>query len=53
MPAYERSPRVLVVEDDEAIAQVLQRTLRLEGYDVKSPATGWRRSTKRIRSSPT
>ena len=40
MPAYERSPRVLVVEDDEAIAQVLQRTLRLEGYDVKIAADG-------------
>ncbi len=35
MPDYERSPRVLVVEDDEAIAQILQRSLRLEGYDVK------------------
>ncbi len=32
---YERPPRVLVVEDDEAIAQVLQRSLRMEGYDVK------------------
>jgi DNA-binding response OmpR family regulator len=40
MPAYERSPRVLVVEDDEAIAQVLQRTLRLEGYDVKIAGDG-------------
>jgi DNA-binding response OmpR family regulator len=40
MTAYERSPRVLVVEDDEAIAQVLQRTLRLEGYDVKIAADG-------------
>jgi two-component system, OmpR family, response regulator MprA len=30
-----RDPRVLVVEDDEDIAQVLQRSLRLEGYDVR------------------
>jgi DNA-binding response OmpR family regulator len=30
----------LVVEDDEAIAQVLQRTLRLEGYEVKIAADG-------------
>jgi DNA-binding response OmpR family regulator len=37
---YERSPRVLVVEDDEAIAQVLQRSLRLEGYEVKIAADG-------------
>jgi DNA-binding response OmpR family regulator len=40
MAEYERSPRVLVVEDDEAIAQVLQRSLRLEGYDVKLAADG-------------
>jgi DNA-binding response OmpR family regulator len=32
---YGRSPRVLVVEDDEAIAEVLQRSLRLEGYEVR------------------
>jgi len=37
---YERSPRVLVVEDDEAIAQVLQRSLRLDGYDVKIAGDG-------------
>jgi DNA-binding response OmpR family regulator len=35
MNEFERPPRVLVVEDDEAIAQVLQRSLRMEGYDVK------------------
>jgi DNA-binding response OmpR family regulator len=35
MAEFERPPRVLVVEDDEAIAQVLQRSLRMEGYDVK------------------
>jgi DNA-binding response OmpR family regulator len=40
MPDFERSPRVLVVEDDEAIAQVLQRSLRLEGYDVKIAGDG-------------
>jgi DNA-binding response OmpR family regulator len=40
MPDYERSPRVLVVEDDDAIAQVLQRSLRLEGYDVKIAGDG-------------
>jgi DNA-binding response OmpR family regulator len=40
MADYERSPRVLVVEDDEAIAQVLQRSLRLEGYDVKIAGDG-------------
>jgi DNA-binding response OmpR family regulator len=40
MSDYERSPRVLVVEDDEAIAQVLQRSLRLEGYEVKIAPDG-------------
>ena len=30
-----REPRVLVVEDDEEIAQALQRSLRLEGYEVR------------------
>src|SRR5438105_13603001 len=37
---YERAPRVLVVEDDDAIAQVLQRSLRMEGYDVKVAGDG-------------
>src|SRR3712207_923513 len=35
-----REPRVLVVEDDEEIAQVLQRSLRLEGYDVRLAGDG-------------
>jgi DNA-binding response OmpR family regulator len=33
---------VLVVEDDEEIAQVLQRSLRMEGYDVKIATDGVR-----------
>jgi two-component system, OmpR family, response regulator MprA len=37
-----RPVRVLVVEDDEEIAQVLQRSLRLEGYDVKLAEDGVR-----------
>jgi DNA-binding response OmpR family regulator len=40
MPDYERPPRVLVVEDDEDIAQVLQRSLRMEGYDVRVAGDG-------------
>ena len=40
MADFERPPRVLVVEDDEAIAQVLQRSLRMEGYDVKIAGDG-------------
>ena len=42
MEAASRPVRVLVVEDDEEIAQVLQRSLRLEGYDVKVAADGVR-----------
>ncbi|MCW2967795.1 MAG: response regulator transcription factor [Solirubrobacteraceae bacterium] len=35
-----RNPRVLVVEDDDEIAGVLQRSLRLEGYDVRLSGDG-------------
>ena len=35
-----REPRVLVVEDDEDIALVLQRSLRMEGYEVRLAADG-------------
>jgi two-component system, OmpR family, response regulator MprA len=37
---FERPPRVLVVEDDDAISQVLQRSLRMEGYDVRVAGDG-------------
>jgi len=40
-PAHETpSARVLVVEDDEAIADVLRRSLRAEGHEVKSAGDG-------------
>jgi DNA-binding response OmpR family regulator len=35
-----RAVRVLVVEDDEEIAQVLQRSLRMDGYDVRIAVDG-------------
>jgi two-component system response regulator MprA len=35
-----RPARVLVVEDDQPIAQALQRSLRLEGYEVRLAADG-------------
>src|SRR3954469_13240183 len=35
-----RTPRVLIVEDDEEIAQALQRSLRLEGYEVRLAPDG-------------
>jgi len=38
--ATSRAPRVLVVEDDDDIAQALQRSLRLEGYDVRIAGDG-------------
>jgi len=40
MNAPIRDPRVPVVEDDEEIAQVLQRSLRLDGYEVRLAADG-------------
>ena len=40
MSDFTRAPRVLVVEDDEDIAQALQRSLRMEGYEVRAAADG-------------
>jgi two-component system, OmpR family, response regulator MprA len=37
---FDRPARVLVVEDDDAISQVLQRSLRMEGYDVRVAGDG-------------
>jgi two-component system response regulator MprA len=36
----DRPARVLVVEDDDDIAQAVQRSLRMEGYDVRIAADG-------------
>ena len=36
----DRQARVLIVEDDEDIAQVLQRSLRMEGYETRIAADG-------------
>jgi two-component system response regulator MprA len=38
--AHERQARVLIVEDDDDIAQVLQRSLRLEGYETRIAGDG-------------
>jgi DNA-binding response OmpR family regulator len=40
MNDFSRTPRVLVVEDDEDNAQALQRSLRMEGYEVRVAADG-------------
>jgi len=40
MSDISRSPRVLVVEDDDEIAQTLQRSLRMEGYEVRIASDG-------------
>ncbi len=42
MSDISRPPRVLVVEDDEEIAQALQRSLRMEGYEVRVASDGVR-----------
>ena len=54
MNAPGRDPRVLVVEDDEEIAQVLQRSLRMEGYEVRLACDGEAAlDPSRRRSTPT
>jgi len=40
MDTATRPVRILVVEDDDEIAQVLQRSLRMEGYEVKLAGDG-------------
>ena len=40
MDDFARAPRILVVEDDEDIAQALQRSLRMEGYEVRTSPDG-------------
>ncbi|HXE44980.1 MAG TPA: response regulator transcription factor [Conexibacter sp.] len=40
MSDISRPARVLVVEDDDEIAQALQRSLRLEGYEVRIASDG-------------
>ena len=40
MNDFARAPRILVVEDDEDIAQALQRSLRMEGYEVRTSPDG-------------
>ncbi len=42
MEASHRAVRVLVVEDDQDIAFVLQRSLRMEGYEVRLAGDGER-----------
>ena len=52
MADFERPPRVLVVEDDDAIAQVLMRSLRMEGYEVRVAAGRYDRARAGPRLSP-
>ena len=40
MSGFTRDPRVLVVEDDEDIALAVQRSLRMEGYEVRIAEDG-------------
>src|SRR5215510_5369159 len=46
------SARVLVVEDDESIADVLRRSLRAEGHDVRSAGDGVEALTAADQFSP-
>src|SRR6266498_1571881 len=46
------SARVLIVEDDEAIADVLRRSLRAEGHEVRSAGDGAEALTAAEQFSP-
>jgi two-component system, OmpR family, response regulator MprA len=52
MAAATASARVLVVEDDEAIADVLRRSLRAEGHEVQSAGDGAEALTVAERFAP-
>ena len=52
MPTEAPSARVLVVEDDEAIADVLRRSLRAEGHEVQSAGDGAEALTTAERFTP-
>ena len=45
----DRPPRVLVVEDDQEIAQVLLRSLRMEGYEARASFDGEAALARRAR----
>jgi len=45
------TPRILVVDDEQPIQQLLDRTLRSEGYDVV-PATDGEQALERLRDQP-
>ena len=53
LPTIRGMARVLIVEDDAAIGQVLQRSLQLEGYEVAVAPDGVARSSARMTSSRT
>ena len=52
VPSRRQPARVLVVEDDEAIADVLRRSLRAEGHEVQSAGDGAEALTAAERFSP-
>ena len=52
MSGFTRDPRVLVVEDDEDIALAVQRSLRMEGYEVRIAADGEAALDSAVQFSP-
>lgn len=51
MGGVDRRPRILVVEDDATVCEVVSRYLQREGYEVESVADG-RRAVERAMASP-
>jgi two-component system, OmpR family, response regulator MprA len=49
---FTRDPRVLVVEDDEDIALAVQRSLRMEGYEVRIAVDGEAALDSAVQFSP-
>ncbi len=45
--------RVLVVDDESTLSELLSMTLRYEGWRCRRPPTAWTRSAPPGRSAPT
>ncbi len=53
MSAVEPEARLLVVEDEPNILELLSASLRLAGFEVATASGGWRRSRPAGATAPT